>query len=94
MEVGVGVITYVVEQKPYLAKTKILYHKGLTFLILKQPDKALMCFEKVLDLDPKDPKIWYFLVVHHPDYMRQYGEIIDTPYETGIRNTQLCLSVK
>ena len=63
MEVGVGLITYVVEQKPYLAKTKILYHKGLTFLILKQAKEALECFEEILHVDPhssgKDPKIWY-----------------------------------
>ena len=63
MEVGVGLITYVVEEKPYLAKTKILYHKGLTFLILKQPKEALECFEEILHVDPhssgKDPKIWY-----------------------------------
>lgn len=63
MEVGVGVITYVVEQKPYLAKTKILYHKGLTFLILKRAKEALECFEEILHVDPhssgEDPKIWY-----------------------------------
>lgn len=59
MEVGAGVISYVVEQKPFLATIKIFFHKGLTFLILKQPDKALECFEKVLDLDPEDPNAWY-----------------------------------
>jgi|TARA_B100001094_G_scaffold328684_1_gene389648 hypothetical protein len=61
--------------------------------IVATPDDVLI-YENIRSMPFKDPKIWYFLVVHHPDYMRQYGEIIDTPYETGIRNTQLCLSVK
>ena len=59
MEVEAGVISYVIEHKPFLATIKVFFHKGLTFLILKQPDKALECFEKVLDLDPQDPKSWY-----------------------------------
>ena len=59
MEVEAGVISYVVEHKPFLAKTRILFHKGLTFLILKQPEKALEWFDEILHMDSKDPKVWY-----------------------------------
>ena len=59
MEVGAGVISYVVETKPFLATIKIFIEKGRTFLVLKRPQEALECFDKALELDSEDWKIWH-----------------------------------
>ena len=85
MEVGAGVISYVVKHKPFLATIKIFSHKGLTFLILMQPDKALECFEKVLALDPEDPALWYYKsqALQELDREKESGECFDKALELG-----------
>ena len=44
-----------------------------------------------LEQMPRLNNAWYFLVVHHTDYMSQFGDIIETKYESGIESTQHCL---
>ena len=49
-----SVISYVHETKPFLVKIKLYLHKGITLVILHRPEEAIKCFDKVIELEPKD----------------------------------------
>ena len=54
-----SVISYVHETKPFLVKIKLYLHKGITLVILHRPEEAIKCFDKVIEIEPKDAQIWY-----------------------------------
>ena len=59
LEATASIISYVKEDNPFLVKIKLYLHKGITLVILHRPEEALKCFDKVIELEPEDPQIWY-----------------------------------
>ena len=65
-----------------------VYNKEYAYVVATPED--VMVYEGLEDI-PRMNNVWYFLVAHHMDYMKQFGEVIPTDYETGIESTQHCL---
>ena len=65
-----------------------VYNKDYAYIV-STPEDA-MVYTGIEEM-PKLNNAWYFLVVHHPDYISQFGDVIETKYETGIESTQHCL---
>jgi len=65
-----------------------VYNKEYAYVVATPED--VIVYEGLEDM-PRMNNVWYFLVAHHTDYMKQFGEVIQTDYETGIESTQHCL---
>ena len=59
MEGTASIISYVKENNPFSAAIKIFLHKGITLVVLHKPEVALKCFDRVIEMDPEDPTVWY-----------------------------------
>jgi hypothetical protein len=68
-----------------------VYNKEYAYIVGTPEDVIVYTgFEEI----PKMNNVWYFLVSHHTDFMKQFGDIIKTNYESGIESTQNCLYIK
>lgn len=65
-----------------------VYGKEYAYIVATPEDVIVYTGIKEM---PKLNNVWYFLVVHHTDYMKQFGDVVETKYETGIESTQHCL---
>lgn len=65
-----------------------VYNQEYAYIVATPED--VMVYVGIEEM-PKLNNVWYFLVVHHPDYIGQFGDVIKTKYETGIESTQHCL---
>lgn len=70
---------------------QLVLNKPFCYIVATPND--VLVYDNIWSM-PKLKNVWYFLVVHSRDFMSQYGKIIETPFATGIRSTQVCLSVK
>jgi hypothetical protein len=65
-----------------------VYNKEYAYIVGTPED--IIVYEGIEEMS-KIKNAWYFLVVHHTDYMKQFGEIYKTKYDFGIESTQHCL---
>ena len=68
-----------------------VYDSEYSYVVATPED--VVVYQSIEDI-PKLSNVWYFLSIHHTEYMQKFGDVIETNYDNGIESTQHCLYKK